>query len=105
MITVRLIEGRYTPLVLCDHCGRRITEPGLAAVAYDLRGTADRQPFFAHKGRCHDAIDEAIETDGGMAGWGEFRRWMVDLLHNAGLHGDELDSAVEHAAAFHELGL
>lgn len=105
MITVRLIEGRRCPLVICDTCGQTISDPGMAAVVYDLKGPEDQAPEFAHKGGCHEALDTRIRDAGGLPGWSELGRWMVDLLHNTGIRGDELGRWAEHAAAFHELGL
>ncbi len=103
--TVRMLEGRYTPLALCDACGQRITDPAMAVVAYDMQGEGDRTPQLAHKGRCHDALDGRIRAAGGFPGWNGFDRWMADLLFNAGLQGNALARALEASEHFHEVGL
>ena len=104
-ITVSVIGGRYAPMVLCDTCGKALTNPGMAVVAYDLRGEGDREPIMAHKGACHEVVDKRIRDEGGFPGWSELGTWIANLLHNAGLDDDELARAQDSAALFAELGI
>lgn len=95
-ISVRVTDGRYQPLVTCDACGKRITDPTMAVVVFDLRGDSDdRAPLFAHKGACdRDVASRRIEEAGGFPGWNEFGTWIANLLHNSGLSGPELEHAL-----------
>jgi len=97
MIAVRVLDGRSCPVIVCDTCGRPITDPGMAAVVWDMTQQGDRLPSLVHKGACHDALDHGIKGEGGFPGWAELSRWFVDLLHNSGLHGDRLDRAISDA--------
>lgn len=105
MIAIHLIEGRYCPLLTCDACHRRITNAALANVVFDMNARPSSTPRFAHKGVCHDSIDNDIRKAGGFPGWEECRHWFVNLLHNTALHGTALDEAVKRAHEWSEFGL
>jgi hypothetical protein len=93
-------------MALCDACGEPITNPGMAAVVFEmLTQTRDRAPEFAHKGGCHDALADGIRARGGFAGWEEFDRWIVNLAHNAGLHDEKLQATLADAELWYEMGL
>lgn len=92
--TVRRIEGRSVPMALCDTCGKRLTDPQLAVVVFDMNKREDA-PRLAHKGKCHDWQEQKIEGEAGFAGWNEYGRWMADLLHNTGLRGESLQRAIQ----------
>ena len=105
MIAIHMIDGRFVPLLTCETCGRRIEDPEMAVVVFDLHARARQIPRFAHKGVCHDAADERIRQAGGYPGWNECGRWMMDLLHNTGLHGEALERAVASSTHAAEFGL
>jgi hypothetical protein len=106
-IAIHMIEGRFCPLVTCDTCAKRITDPTMAAVVFEMNpSTGTTAPRFVHKGRCHEAMDARMESpEGYRPGWNELHRWMADLMHNVGLHGEAWTAAVEHSEAMHEVGL
>ena len=102
MIMVRYVDGRYTPVINCDVCERRIAEAGLA-VAVMKHGTIDEAELLpclhAHKGACHDTAEERL---GGKAntGWQELTQHLLFLAHNCKLTPEKLAQFRDHDDQF-----
>ena len=62
MIKIAHIKaGKYSPILHCDFCGKRITEAGLAAavtVSQPIPLEESSEVLHVHKGACLDAVDE-----------------------------------------------
>jgi hypothetical protein len=104
-IAVHNVDGRYCPRISCAVCQQPITEPTMAAVLFDMSAPDAAPPVFVHKGACMQREEARIRNAGGFDGWEELSRWLISLLHNTGLHGEDLSRAVERAAEWHEVGL
>ena len=73
-------EGRYSPAVVCDHCGSVITDAFSAtAISSSAPDGATAQVFHVHKGACDDAVSVRL---GGMHGSEELADHLVQLFKN-----------------------
>lgn len=84
----RINGGRLAPLIFCDACKREIRGEGQGVMVYSWPGEADgesKDAFFAHKGACHDQLEQRCEPDSGTAPWQELSHFFTNLLHNTGI--------------------
>src|SRR3954465_8790304 len=81
MIAIMKKDGRYSPVVACDHCGLVIKD-ALAAMAISSAAPegATAQAFHVHKGACDDAMSARL---GGMYGSEELAVHLPQLLKNS----------------------
>jgi hypothetical protein len=80
MIAIMKRDGRYAPVVVCDHCGR-VIEDALDAMEVSSaapEGTA-AQAFHVHKGECDQALSAKFD---GLHGSEELAVHLFDLVRN-----------------------
>jgi hypothetical protein len=80
MIAILKADGRYAPVVLCDHCGKVIDD---AMNATALSSSAPEgntlQAFHVHKGDCDQALSAKL---GGLYGSEELAVHLFELMRN-----------------------
>jgi hypothetical protein len=80
MIAILKKDGRYVPVVACDHCGVVIHDALAAmAVCSSAPEGATAQAFHVHKGECDQAVSAKL---GGMHGSEELAVHLIDLVRN-----------------------
>jgi hypothetical protein len=87
MILVHYAEGRYTPVLACDICEKRITDGQLGAVVFKHPnpGESELLPVMhVHKGNCHKAAEERLGGDL-RCGWLELQTHLLYLVLNSKL--------------------
>ncbi|HEV7401849.1 MAG TPA: hypothetical protein VGO11_02940 [Chthoniobacteraceae bacterium] len=105
MIKILNDAGRYGPIFICDYCGQRIKEAGLAAAITCDSSIADGEMSdvaYAHKGACHKALEQKFSTPGAHAGWDELKFHILNLGMNVGLSPEKL---MAHKQSLQELGM
>ena len=80
-IEIRREQGRDCPIVICDHCGKPITDARNGNCEWPVGGGP---VSFTHKACCH-AFDE---THGGRKNWGYFELSYFSLYLDTNLHVD-----------------
>jgi len=92
MILFHYVDGRYTPVLICDVCEKRIVDGDLAAVVH-RHGDPEQAELlpcmYVHKGACHDTA----ETQMGGAdntGWQELETHLLFLLLNTKITPEKL---------------
>jgi hypothetical protein len=81
MIEVRYTEGRFCPMLVCDHCGELVKRSGNMLWKADPDGTVTAGPFSVHK-PCNRPF---VAAHGGRAGWlwAELSTFLWQLVGNA----------------------
>ncbi len=99
MITIKTINQRSRPVVMCDKCHEQITDADNAMVVLDAAdGSCTREnPGFYHK----DVCDPGFKVNA----WIDLSRFLVNLLHNSGLSSHKLTAAVERSEHMIAMGL
>lgn len=95
-IEIRLIGSRICPYIVCDQCGKDITEPELAMAVNDAAQLVrDRRypTLFAHKS-CLNALEATRVKDLGTE---ELTVFLAQLLLNTGMDLDAVTEAIERA--------
>jgi hypothetical protein len=92
MIQIQISESTNTaPILVCDHCGKRITDAyNAAAVVLPNKNypNGNGTVLHVHKGKCHTAVDLANpETHG----WDEMTMHLRLLLKNVGIDLSKLE--------------
>lgn len=87
MIKMLRTERGFAAVVVCDACGKRITDGGQAVA---LNSDTDKvsemvSAYHAHKGACHDAVEQRIGSPGQTVGWEEFSAHIFQAVTNSGL--------------------
>jgi hypothetical protein len=79
MIELIHTENGRAVAAVCDSCGQRIKDCGLAVV---VAGPSE-QAMFAHKGRCHASLEARYSgtADGGFI---EFSDALAQVIANSG---------------------
>lgn len=101
MIEMRVVgEGRVGPVAMCDHCGRRIDDSGLAMVRFrhihrEPVGTASGY-LIVHKGDCDRATEARDLRD-----WMELDDFLIRTVANSVPPDDRDESSLEQ----HVIGL
>jgi hypothetical protein len=89
MIKILYLNGRYNPVLVCDHCDKRIEDAELA-LAVNVRPKGDKDEtldcYHVHKGDC----DRSLERKLGQVGTIELTTHLVHLTHNSGLTPSDL---------------
>jgi len=92
MIKIFVQNSRYSPIIVCDICGRKIDNAMEGAAVFnnrtpsgDLLPDGAIQPVIhAHKGKCHDLAESKVgEHDAAV--WIELETHVRFLVHNTGL--------------------
>ena len=82
MIAILKKDGRYIPVILCDHCGAVIDD---ALAAMELSSSAPEgataQAFHVHKGACDQALSARL---GGIHGSEELAVHLVEATKSLG---------------------
>lgn len=103
MIKTQYLEGRYSPMFVCDHCGEPIRNIGMALALSRSSGASEGEmleTFHVHKGPCDRAISARIDPVSG-SGSTELRHHVRYLLHNVGASLEDM-AAIDKQEA--ELG-
>jgi hypothetical protein len=80
MIAIQKKGGRYSPVILCDYCGKLIEDAMNAMeVSSPAPEGATAQAFHVHKGDCDQALSAKL---GGLAGSEELAVHLFDLIRN-----------------------
>jgi hypothetical protein len=102
MVEIHFVEGRSCPVIVCDMCGERLSDPGKAAAVFANFGESGGKvrALLVHKGKidgrtCHEEAEALIRKEGGNAGWHEMKAFLADLVHNAGFPAKELADYVK----------
>ncbi|MGI8792400.1 MAG: hypothetical protein ACR2H3_04390 [Acidimicrobiales bacterium] len=74
--------GIYSPIIVCDACGRPITRSGNAYWIVLDDGQVLAQVWHTHKHPCSRLDDELQERYGGLVMSEELNRWLDQLVHN-----------------------
>jgi hypothetical protein len=93
MIKILYDTGRYGAVVICDHCKERINDAQLTAAMSTVPGMEDgdlADVVHAHKGQCHDALEQKYSAGGGKVGWDELSHHLIQLVLNSGVTLDQL---------------
>lgn len=82
MITTIVVGDRSCPAVICDWCGRLISETGNVLWRHNNGGEGDRatEIAFTHKGRCDREFEAA--HPGRRWLWDEIDTFLHQLAHN-----------------------
>ena len=102
MIRILHSDSRYYPLMYCDCCEERITEPGMAMVMFDA-DPAEGQTcgvIHLHKGSCDRAMQQKV---GNKFGWAELSHHVCDLVANIGLPPTKLVEVEKDFSEFRQL--
>lgn len=86
MIKTLYSGGRYSPMFVCDHCGKPITNVALALALVRSSNVIEGEmldTFHVHKGPCDRAVSARIDAISG-SGSDEMRKHLRYLLHNTG---------------------
>lgn len=97
MFTVIGHNTAKAPIVICDHCQKRIETAKGGVVIYP-QSAKEGHPvvyFHAHRGACDKAI---TAKHGDLGGTDDLAAHMAWLLGNLKLEGDALDEAIRNAA-------
>jgi hypothetical protein len=80
MIAIQKQDGKYRPIIACDHCGKVIDDAMNALeLSSSAREGAMAEVFYVHKGECEKAVSEKL---GGMHGSEELTVHLFQLLRN-----------------------
>lgn len=93
MIKILYDEGTYGAVVICDHCKQRIKDAELAAAVSTVRNMKDgdlADIVHAHKGQCHDALEQKYSAGDNTVGWDELSHHLIQLVLNTGVTLDRL---------------
>jgi hypothetical protein len=90
MIQIERDGGLVGPIILCDHCGKRIKDAERAAALMPESGRHASGVLYVHKGECHDALEN---REGGSVPWEELSRHLRLLATNAGLQTGQMEQA------------
>jgi hypothetical protein len=93
MICLRIKDGFYAPIVLCDYCNEAITDPHMALELTDHRewDPANEElieVYHVHKDACDQAMQEKFA---GQCGSTELSIHMFQLAYNVGLRPDDFE--------------
>lgn len=90
MIRMLSMKGRYSPIIVCDVCQRRITDAKMAMEiadhSHDEGDGHEVSVFHVHKGDCDRTLDEKL----GAAGTNELSLHLYQLIRNVGLTLDDM---------------
>lgn len=81
----------YAPILVCDHCGKRIEDAKLALAVAPFSGkypNGNRRILHAHKRSCFDAIER---KEGEKCSWEELSIHIRLLAENVTLSPQELE--------------
>jgi hypothetical protein len=100
MIQMARNNGTMYPILVCDFCGKRIDDAGIAAAVMPESKpypNGNGRVLFVHKGACHNAVEK---TEGHAGGWEELSRHLRLLLHNVKLPPTQLADEMEKDKQF-----
>src|SRR4051794_4614121 len=94
MIVMMIKRNRTAPLILCDHCQERITDPQRSLACWDdPKGEDLPTPVFhLHKGDCDSGFNKGQHRP-----WQEMSTHLVYLTHNTGLPAEKIIEANQNA--------
>ncbi len=94
MIRMLYKEGRYSAVIICDHCQKRIEDYQLAAESVmsgnDKKDGELLEVFHVHKGECLDQMENKATAKGLRMGWSELRDHLLQVSMNVGLSPEKL---------------
>lgn len=93
MIEIRNIDDLAAPTVICDHCGKPIHDArhGVYLWHPEFEEGASMRVYFAHEGRCHDALEEAHDA----IAWMPLNEFPVHLSYNIDVAWGDKETAVQ----------
>ena len=80
-ITIKLVDNRYCPFVVCDFCGKEIKALGNVEYVVDREGQPHEPLYFTHK-QCCGPFDNAHGGPGALFAE-ELDVFFYDVLHNS----------------------
>ncbi len=87
MLKMKIVDGKYCPIIECDWCHQQITDFRSAVAIWDLE---EEVPVLehAHKGVCHKSCEDFLH-DVQPALFVELGTHLVHILWNCGLGSSE----------------
>ena len=80
MIAILKKDGLYSPVIVCDQCGKVIDDAMNALeVSSSAPEGATAQVFYVHKGQCDETLSAQFD---GIYGSEELAVHLVDLIRN-----------------------
>lgn len=88
MLKIKKIGQLYAPVIDCDFCGELIEGGRKGVYLYPLMDENKEEKTtiqFAHKGNCHDQLEEELRDIHGVghAQWNELDLFFAQLIDNA----------------------
>jgi hypothetical protein len=94
------VDGRYGPIVVCDHCASRIRSGDGNVFYAPGGGTAFEGPHYVHKS-CSRAFESSTRpADGAMWLTAELSHWLVYLVENTGYDIEKAKRDADVMSAF-----
>ncbi|MFZ2656612.1 MAG: hypothetical protein WAX69_16885 [Victivallales bacterium] len=100
MIQILDTKTGSAPIIVCDHCGKRIDDAEDAAVIMPdtkRHPNKNRRAIHVHKGDCHDAVEA---SEGGNVGWEEMTRHIRLLMNNLKITTEQLEKEGKNDTEF-----
>ena len=80
-IIIQGLHDLLCPQVICDACGKAITNARMAVAVSRMDGEQNRV-LYAHKGVCHQIVESLLGDTTGI-GWAELLEHLCQLQYNA----------------------
>src|SRR5262249_8429941 len=96
MFELHSINGKTVPKIICDSCGKEISNAKAAAIVFKNFMEPDEKTtgLFVHKdfvgGNCLSVAEAKIRSQGARSGWLELSQHLAYVVSNVGLTAEDI---------------